>query len=101
MVNQPHDAHSNARTSPKIRLRGRGACSMRASHCGQFGASGSMVCPQRQFANCNADMSLAFPSLAPVECKRLMQVCPVVTGSGTSFRTGHLAVFEWYAVTAA
>jgi hypothetical protein len=36
------DGHSNARTSPNIRMRGLGARSMRVSHCGQFSRSGSM-----------------------------------------------------------
>ena len=46
MIIEPHDAHSNPRTSPKIRLSGLGASTMCASHCGQFGRPGSILCPQ-------------------------------------------------------
>jgi hypothetical protein len=44
MIMEPHDEHSNARTSPKIRLSGLGASTMRASHCGEFGRPGSILC---------------------------------------------------------
>jgi hypothetical protein len=55
MIIEPHDEHAKARTSPKIRLSGLGASTMRASHCRQFGRSGSILCPQAtEFRFCNA-----------------------------------------------
>jgi hypothetical protein len=62
MIIEPHGEHSDARISPKIRLRGLRAGSMGASHCGQFGTSGFMFRPKKKIRR----LQRTCPSCVPV-----------------------------------